>query len=317
MAIITNTFLTYSNVGIREDLSDVIYNISPEDTPFMTMAGRRNVDNTFFEWQVDELASPNTGNRQLEGDDVSFQAVTPPTRLGNYCQISNKTIIISGTNEAVRKAGRKSEVAYQLAKKSAELKRDMEAICLANQGAAAGNSTTPRATGAILAFLKSNTNRGTGGADPSYTNIPTGTRTDGTARAFTETLLKDVVRKVFEAGGNPKVLMVPPAQKQVVSSFAGIAQIRFNAQGNKPATIIGAADIYVSDFGNVEIVPNRFMRSRDALVLDPRYVRLAYLRPFRTEELAKTGDAEKRMLLVEWGLQVDTEKAHGIIADLQ
>ena len=283
----------------------------------MTMAGRRNVDNTFFEWQVDELAAPNTGNRQLEGDDVSFMASTPPTRLGNYCQISNKTIIISGTNEAVRKAGRKSEVAYQLAKRSAELKRDMEAICLANQGAAAGNSSTARATGSVLAFLKSNTNKGTGGADPSYTNIPTGTRTDGTARAFTEALLKDVIRKVFEAGGNPKVLMVPPAQKQVASTFAGIAQTRFNVQGNKPATIIGAADIYVSDFGNVEIVPNRFMRSRDALVLDPRYVRLAYLRPFRTEELAKTGDAEKRLLLVEWGLQVDTEKAHGIIADLQ
>jgi hypothetical protein len=316
MAIVANTFLTYDAKGIREDLSDVIYDISPEETPLLQMAKREKAKNTLFEWQVDELAAVNTGNKVIEGDEVAFDAVTPTTRLGNYCQISRKSVIVSGTHEAVDKAGRDSEMAYQLARRSAELKRDMEAICLANQGAAAGNSTTARATGSLLAFLKTNTSKGTGGVDPSYTSVPTGTRTDGTQRAFTETLLKAVILAVYQQGGQPKVLMVPPAQKQTASGFAGIAQLRFNAQGNKPATIIGAADIYVSDFGNVEIVPNRFMRSRDALVIDPRYVGVAYLRPFKTEPLAKTGDAEKRLLVVEWGLKVHNEKAHGIIADL-
>ena len=316
MAIVANTYLTYSAKGIREDLSDVIYNISPEDTPFFTMAKRESVDNSLFEWQVDALASPNTGNAVLEGDEATFDAVTPTTRVGNYCQISRKTVIISGTTERVRKAGRKSEIAYQLAKSSSELKRDMEAISLANQGAVAGNSTTARKTGSVLAFLKTNQSVGTGGAAPTWTSIPTGTRTDGTARAFTETLLKAVILAVYQSGGNPKVLMVPPNQKQVASTFTGIAQSRFNVNGNKPATIVGAADIYVSDFGNVEIVPNRFMRSRDALVLDPQYVSIAYLRPFAKEELAKTGDAEKWMLLTEWGVKIGNEAAHGIVADL-
>lgn len=316
MAVITNTFLTYDAKGIREDLSDVIYNISPEDTPFFTMAKRETVDNSLFEWQTDSLAAVDTGNAVVEGDDATFDAVTPTARIGNYCQISRKTVIISGTTERVRKAGRKSEVAYQLAKKSAELKRDMEAIVLSNQGAVAGNSTTPRKTGSVLAFLKTNQSVGTGGAAPSWTSIPTGTRTDGTTRAFTESLLKAVILAVYQSGGNPKVLMVPPNQKQVASTFTGIASTRFNVAGNKPATIIGAADIYVSDFGNVEIVPNRFMRARDALVLDPQYVSIAYLRPFMKEELAKTGDAEKWMLLAEWGLKIGNEAAHGIIADL-
>lgn len=316
MAIVTNTFLTYDAKGIREDLADVIYNISPEDTPYLTMSKRFSAKQTLHEWQTDSLADPNSDNAHLEGDEATFDAVSPTTRIGNYAQISRKTVIISGTEEVVDKAGRKSELAYQLAKRSAELKRDMEAICLANQGAVAGNSTTARKTGSVLAFIKSNSSVGTGGANPTWTNIPTGTRTDGTTRAFTETLLKTVIRSVYESGGTPKVLMVSPAQKQVASTFTGIASTRFNVAGAKPATIIGAADIYVSDFGNVEIVPNRFMRSRDALVLDPRYCGVFYLRPFRQEKLAKTGDAEKRMLLVEWGVRIGNEKAHGIIADL-
>ena len=316
MAIVANTYLTYSAKGIREDLSDVIYNISPEDTPFFTMAKRETVDNSLYEWQTDALASPNTGNAVLEGDEATFDAVTPTARIGNYCQISRKTVIISGTTERVKKAGRKSEIAYQLAKCSSELKRDMEAISLANQGAVAGSSTVARKTGSVLAFLKTNQSVGTGGAAPTWTTIPTGTRTDGTARAFTESLLKAVILAVYQSGGNPKVLMVPPNQKQVASTFTGIAQSRFNVNGNKPATIVGAADIYVSDFGNVEIVPNRFMRSRDALVLDPQYVSIAYLRPFMKEELAKTGDAEKWMLLTEWGVKIGNEAAHGIVADL-
>jgi len=159
MSAIANTFQTYDAKGIREDLSDIIYNISPTETPFMANAGRGKASNTLFEWQTDSLANTNTSNAQLEGDDVSsFDAVSPTVRLGNYTQISRKTVVIAGTEEVVNKAGRKSELAYQLAKKGKELKRDMEAICLANQGAAAGNDTTARVTGSILAFIKTNVN---------------------------------------------------------------------------------------------------------------------------------------------------------------
>jgi hypothetical protein len=323
MSQTSNTFDTFAAKGIRESLSNVIYNISPEETPFMSNIGRENVKNTYFEWQTDSLAAASTTNAQIEGDDVSsYDSTSATTRIGNYTQVSRKTLILSGTLESVDKAGRRSELAYQLAKRSAELKRDMEAIMLCNQkadGGSAGTSTALRKTGSLLAFIKSNTDKGTGGADPSYTTQPNATRTDATdanLRTFSETILKSVIQKVWAAGGTPKILMVGPVNKQRVSGFAGIAEIRREVVGNKPATIIGAADVYVSDFGNVSVVPNRFQRERDAFVLDPEYAAVAFLRPFQTVELAKTGDAEKRMILVEWGLKVNTEAAHGLAADL-
>jgi hypothetical protein len=320
MAAITNTYTRFDAKGVREDLSNVIYQISPEETPFMSNIGKENVKNTFYEWQTDDLAAAVSTNAQIEGDDVaSFTAAVPTVRLGNYTQISRKDVIISGTLESVDKAGRRSELSYQMAKKSAELKRDMETTMLANQGAAAGDTSTARKTGALQAFLKTNTNEGTGGGDPSYTSIPTAARTDATAgdlRSFSEVLLKDVIQKVWTQGGKPSMVMAGPINKQNLSKMAGIAGQRFNAQGAKPSTIIAAAEIYVSDFGNVSIVASRFQRERDVFVLDPEYASIAYLRPFQTTELAKTGDAEKRMLLVEWGLKVNNEKAHGAVYDL-
>lgn len=323
MSQTANTFDTFGAKGIRESLSNVIYNISPEETPFMSNIGRENVKNTFFEWQTDALAAASTTNAQIEGDDVSsYDSTTATVRVGNYTQVSRKTLILSGTLESVDKAGRRSELAYQLAKRSAELKRDMESIMLCNQkadGGSSGVSTALRKTGSLLAFIKSNTDKGTGGADPSYTTQPNATRTDATdanLRTFTETILKSVIQKVWAAGGTPKILMVGPVNKQRVSGFAGIAELRRDVAGNKPGVIIGAADVYVSDFGAVSVVPNRFQRERDAFVLDPEYASVAFLRPFQTVELAKTGDAEKRMILVEWGLKVHTEAAHGLAADL-
>lgn len=323
MSQTSNTFDTFNAKGIRESLSNVIYNISPEETPFMSNIGRESVKNTFFEWQTDSLAAASTTNAQIEGDDVSsYDSTAATVRLGNYTQVSRKTLILSGTLESVDKAGRRSELAYQLAKRSAELKRDMESIMLTNQaasGGSAGVSTAIRKTGSLLAFLKTNTDKGSGGADPVYTTQPNATRTDSLAadqRTFTETILKSVIQKVWTAGGTPKVLMVGPVNKQRVSGFAGIAEIRREVTGNKPGVIIGAADVYVSDFGAVSVVPNRFQRERDAFVLDPEYASVCYLRPFQTIELAKTGDAEKRMIVVEWGLKVNTEAAHGLAADL-
>ena len=313
MAIVANTFTRYSAVGIREDLSNVIYNISPEETPFISNIGRESVNNTYFEWQTDSLAAASSSNAALEGDDVSsFTAVNPTSRVGNYTQISTKNVVISGTLEAVDKAGRRSELTYQLAKLGSELKRDMESALLANQSPVAGNTTTARRTAGLPAWLKTNVNKASDGTS----NTGISARTDGTQRAFTETILKDVIQQVWVSGGTPKMLMVGAGNKVVASSFTGIATRYRDVPAGQQAQIIGAADVYVSDFGTVSIVPNRFQRNRDGFIVDPEYCSMAVLRPIQQTELAKTGDAEKRLLLVEYGLKVNNEAAHGIAADL-
>ena len=311
------TFTRYDAVGAREDLSDVIYNISPQDTPIMSSIGKTSAKAVYHEWQTDALASVNTSNALVEGADATAATLSATTRIGNYTQIVGKTVQVSGTLEAVDKAGRKSEKAYQLAKASAELKRDIEGIITANQGQSTGSSSTARVMGSLLSYIKTNTNKGSGttaGADP--TTIGVSTRTDGTTRTFQESMLKDVVAKVFTSGGTPSVLMVSPALKQVVSGFTGLAQHRYNSTTAGEITILAGADLYQSDFGVISIVPNRFMRTRDALVLDPEYAALAYLRPFQTIDLAKSGDSEKTQILAELTLEVKNEAAHGGIFDL-
>jgi hypothetical protein len=308
------TFTAHSAIGQREDLTDIIYDISPTETPFMSSIGKTKATAVYHEWQTDSLAAATTGNAAIEGADATSATLSPTVRLGNYTQIIQKTVQVSGTLDTVNKAGRKSEKAYQLAKASAELKRDLETILLANQGRSAGTSTVARKLGSILSWIKTNSDVGSGGSDPA--TIGVSTRTDGTQRTFTEALLKTVVSEVFVSGGSPKILMVGAAGKQKVSSFAGIAAQRYMAPGNTPTTIIGAADVYMSDFGTMSVVPNRFMRTRDALILDPEYAALAYLRPFQTNDLAKTGDSENTQLLAEVTLEVKNEAAHGIVADL-
>ena len=317
MTIVSNTFLTYSAKGIREDLSNIITNIAPEETPYMSNIGRENVSNALFEFQTDTLAAA-AANAQLEGDDVaSYDAVTATVRMQNYAQISRKTIILSATEEVVNKAGRRSELAYQISKRASELKRDQEFVMLNGGIAVAGDSTTARVTASLGAFIKTNTDKQTNGTDPSYTTLPNSARTDGNVRTFTETILKNVIQKVWSQGGTPKILMCGPVNKQRVSGFSGIASSRFNIDGGaKPATLVGAVDVYVSDFGNVQVIANRFQRERDAWVIDPDYAKMTMLRPYQQVELAKTGDAEKRMLIVEWGHKVTSELAHGLAADL-
>ena len=317
MSIVTNTFTTFDAKGIREDLSNIITNIAPEETPYLSNIGRESVSNSLFEWQTDTLAAA-AANKQIEGDDVaSFDAVTATVRLQNYAQISRKTIILSATEEVVNKAGRRSELAYQIAKRSAELKRDQEFSMLNGAVAAAGNTSTARGTASLGAFVKTNVDMQTNGANPSYTTLPNSARTDGNVRTFTETILKNVIQQVWTAGGTPKILMTGPVNKQRVSGFSGIASSRYNINGgDRPATLIGAVDIYVSDFGQVSVIANRFQRERDAWIIDPEYAKMTVLRPYQQVELAKTGDAEKRMLLVEWGHKVLAENAHGLAADL-
>lgn len=311
------TYQTFQSIGNREDLSDVIYSISPTDTPIMSSIGKTKATAVYHEWQTDSLAANTTANALVEGATASDITVSPTTRIGNYTQIVGKTVMVSGTLEAVDKAGRKSEKAYQLAKVSSEIKRDMETIITANQGQTAGNSTTARALGSLLSYIKSNTSKNgtaTTGVDP--VTIGVSTRTDGTTRTFTEAMLKTVVASVFTNGGTPSALFVSPTQKQVVSGFTGLAAQRYQVPTSGQATILAGADLYQSDFGVLSIVPDRFMRTRDALVLDPEYAALAFLRPFQTNELARVGDAEKTQILAEFTLEVRNEAAHGGVFDL-
>jgi len=314
------TYTKYDAVGQREDLSDVIYNISPTDTPIMSSIGKTKATAVNHEWQTDSLAAATTANALVEGADATSATLSPTTRYGNLTQIVGKTVQVSGTLDAVDKAGRKSEKAYQLAKGSAEIKRDIETIITANQAKVAGDgSSTARKMSSLLSFIKTCTSVGAGtttaGADP--TTIGVSARVDAdTTRTFTETMLKEVVREVFTAGGTPSVLFVSPALKQTVSGFTGLAAQRYQAPVSGQATILAGADIYQSDFGQISIVPNRFMRTRDALLLDPEYAALAYLRPFQTNDLAKAGDSEKTQILAELTLEVKNEAAHGGVFDL-
>lgn len=310
------TYQTYTAIGMREDLSNVIYNISPTDTPFMNSVGKTSATAVNHEWQTDSLAAVGT-NALVEGAAGADITVTPTVRLGNLTQISGKTVKISGTLDTVNKAGRKSEKAYQLAKVSSEIKRDMENALLGNTVKSNGNSSTARVLGGLQTWLNTNYSGGTSG-----TAGATGAtaRVTGTDRAFTSTILNTVIQSCFTAGGAPTLLLVTPAQKVVASTFTGIATRFRDVPAAQQAQIVAAADVYVSDFGILQIVPDRFIPNTDnddvAFLLDPEMAAVAYLRPFQTLELAKTGDAEVTQLLVEYTLEVKNEAAHGIIADL-
>ena len=310
------TYQTYTAIGMREDLSNVIYNISPTDTPFMNSVGKTSATAVNHEWQTDSLAAVAT-NALVEGAAGSDITVSPTTRLGNLTQISGKTVKISGTLDTVNKAGRKSEKAYQLAKVSSEIKRDMENALLGNTVKSNGNSSTARVLGGLQTWLSTNAAVGAGGSNGSLGSTA---RTTGTDRAFTSTILNSTIQSCFTAGGAPTILLVTPAQKVVASTFTGIATRFRDVPASQQAQIVAAADVYVSDFGIIQIVPDRFIPNTDnddvAFLLDPEMAAVAYLRPFQTLELAKTGDAEVTQLLVEYTLEVKNEAAHGIIADL-
>lgn len=313
MTIVANTYQTYTAKGIREDLTDVIYNISPTQTPFMTSVGKTKAKQTFHEWQTDSLAAASTTNAQIQGDDISsFDASTATTRLGNYTQISRKTVIVSDTLDVVNKAGRKSELAYQVAKKLKELKRDMEAILCNNQPRGVGTSTSAPQLAGLGAWVKTNTSSGSGGSNP--TGDGTDTRTDGTQRPFSEVLLKNVAKSIFDnSGEEPDMLMVGSFNKQVASTFAGNSTRMNDADDGK---LYASVDVYDYDFGRLKIVPNRFQRARDGWVLTNDLWAVAFLRPVKIEDLAKTGDADKKMLITEYTLESRNEAGSGIVADL-
>lgn len=319
----TNTHDQYDLVGQREDLSDMIYNISPTETPFMTYAARGRASNIFTEWQTDALAAASTSNAHIDGDDATGQVLSPTVRIGNYNQISRKTPIVSGRADIVDKAGRRRELAYQIAKLAKELKRDMEAILTNNQASLAGNSTTAGTLGGLPAWLTTNVDRGATGTSGGFSGGIVAAAGDGTLRALSEATLRTNIKDIYVQGGMPTCVMVSPGVKEKFSAYMFGTSARIatpyqdhGAKNMEPGNAIGAIDYYVSDFGVLEVVPNRFQRVRDVFVLDKDYWEVGYLRSFRTERLAKTGDSEKRLLLVDYTLCSKNEAASGVIADI-
>ena len=311
MAIIANTFQSYQSIGTREDLSNVIYNISPSDTPFMSMIGRGKATNTLHEWQTDAIDAV-AANARVEGDEYTYIAVVPTVRLNNQTQISSKTVIVAGTQMATNKAGRDSEMAYQLAKHSKALKRDMESALTGKVARAAGSTSAARTLGGYETWPTSNVSRGGGSPAGSGAGSGAAPVDAATKRDLTEALLKTVVQSCYTNGGEPSVVMVGPVNKGKVSAFTGRASARQMIDATK---IQAAADLYSSDFGDFKVIPSRFSREQTAYVIDPEFWKVVYLRDFKQEEVAKTGDAIKRALLVEYTLQASNQASSGVIAD--
>ena len=292
--------LTYDTEGIREDLQDAIYDISPTSTPFMSTIGRTKAKNTYHEWQTDELGAVDLSNAKEEGADAVAPTLATTTKVGNRTQISDKVVQVSSTDDVVDKAGRSTETAYQLAKASSELKRDMETILLSAQDQVAGDSTTARKLEGMQSWVTTN-------------DVTAG---DGTDTSFLEQNLKDAMLSAYDEGGEPSMLLVSPKNKVAVSGFTGIAEQRYQAPKSSPTTIIGTADVYLSDFGTLNVVPDRFLDDACALFVDPAMANVAYLRPFKKTKLAKTGDSEKHLMNVEYTLVVKNEKAHAKVSGI-
>jgi len=313
MAVLT----TYSTTGIREDLSDIIYNISPTDTPFLSSIGKTKATNTSYQWQTDSLSAV-AANAKVEGASISYPTLTSTTKLTNYTQISSKACQVSGTDDAVNLAGRNSEIAYQVAKAAKELKRDMENALLSNVAAATGDATTARALGGVVTWMTSNVSAGTGGSGAGSGAI----RTDGTQRAFTETLLRATLKTTWDSGGNPDTIMLNGFNKQKLSFFTGGATRFDKAEDRRLMTSI---DVYESDFGTMKVVPNRWIRKansiaakrgQDVLLLEMDMWAVPFLRDFKLEDPARTADADQRFLVVEYTLESKNQAASGLVTDV-
>jgi hypothetical protein len=306
-----------ANIGIREDLEDTIYRVAPEETPFTSNIGTKKASQTYHEWQTETLAAASATNAQLEGDDVgTLGAANLTTRVGNICQILWKTGGVSGTQESVNKAGRDSELARQKVLKTIEIKRDFEIRAIGNYAAVQESGATTRKMGSIQAFITSNDNRGSGGSDGGFSASPgPSAATDGTQRTFTEALVKATLATTFGNGGKPTQAYMGGTHKQQFSAFTGIADIRKDA-GNGMATIVGAADVYVSDFGTLTLIPHAYGLSRACVLVDPSMAAVATLRGLQSTALAKTGDSERFLILMEKTLVISNQAAHAVVADL-
>lgn len=321
MAQPTNTFDSYDALGNREDLQDKIYMVSPEKTPVVSSIRRFTATQRLHEWQRDSLATPDKDNAVIEGDDRTGTALTATSRVANTVQLFDKVAVVSGTQEKTKSAGRGSEMKYQISKKMVELKRDIEAMVLSDNVAVAGNSTTARKSAGLGAMVYTNISHGGAGATPAHTSgLATTAQTAGTNRAFTETLLKTVLQATYTASGEfPSLISLTPSHKGTFSAFAGIAVNRYQVAKGKQGVIVGGADVYMSDFGELTAVPNYVQATANAttaFVLNPEYMGIAYLGGFKSEPLAKTGHTEKELVSAEACLVVTSETAQAAIKNL-
>ena len=319
MAVPTNTVTAHAAIGNREDLANIIYDISPMDTPFLSGISKNQATAVYHEWQTDSL-DPAQANRNIEGNDTTANTFVATTRVGNYCQISKKAVSVSGTQRAVNSAGRADEFSYQLAKRGREIKRDMEFALTRNQASSAGGASAARSLASVESWLSSNkTSLGTGTAQttPGFSSGTVVAPTDSTvAGAFTKAGLDAVIQACWTAGGEPDVVMVGPHNRTRVSGFVGISTLFTDAQAQESTYLQGAVDFYKSNFGTFRVVPNRFQRDQTALVLDMEYFCLSTLRNMEVEELAKTGDSDRSQLVTEFTLEVKNEAASGKVTDL-
>lgn len=320
MTVPTNTVTAFAAIGNREDLADVIYNISPTDFPFMQMAARTKATAVYHEHQTDTLEAAAV-NRKIEGDDATANTFVASTRIGNYCQRSEKTVSVSGTQNAANSAGRSAgEYSYQIAKRGKELKRDMEYALVRNQASSAGGTGTARSLASVESWLATNkTSLGTGTAQttPGFSSGTVAAPTDSSvAGTFTKAGLDAVIKACWTSGGEPKVIMVGPHNRTMISTFTGISTLQTPASATGDTTLLGAVDYYKSNFGTLKVVPNRFQRDQTALILDMDYWAIALYRNIQLTPLGKTGDSDKALMLAEYTLESRNEAASGKVTDL-
>ena len=312
MAQPTNTHSTYDAVGNREDLSDIIYDVSPTETPFLSAIGKTKATATKHEWLTRTLAAASGTNFVIEGDDATTDAANANVRVYNYRAISDKVARVSGTQEVVSKAGTRSNMAREMEDKMKELKRDVETILLQNNAYVAGNDTLASECAGAQAYVKSNTSIA-GDATASAGNGSDG-HTDGTARALQESYVETVLASAWSNGGNPTLGILNAFQKRKFASFSGSSTKNLDGATKK---VINSVDVYVDPLGNeVRLVPCRQSPTDVVFFFDPEYVKFATLRNFGSHDLAKTGDSERKQILVEYTLEVCNEKAHAGIYDL-
>lgn len=317
MAVPSNTIQNVSRVGVREDLDDKIAELFPDDTPFINGIGRSKASNTYTEWQTDALAAANANNAAIQGDDLANTSRANTTRVGTHTQIFTKVVGASTTVEWTGKAGRKSELARELMKSGREIRTDQEKRCVGNYASVAAAAGTAGQTAGALAWLTTTSLLGTAGspANGGFSAGIVAAATNGTQRTYTEALLKTALQSIWVAGGNPKMVITNGTQKQAEAGFSGLATQR-RETGNKKAVIVAGADIYVSDFGEIQFVPDRFASARDALIVDPEYWDIAVGEGLTTFDLATTGLATRKALRTEIALRCLNEGASGAIRDL-
>lgn len=312
MAQPTNTYDTYDQVGIKEDLSDTIYMVDPYDTPFYSSISKVTAAQNYHEHQTDSLRQSGV-NKHVQGDVSTASARTPTTRVGNYAQLFKDTVIVSGTDSAVSKAGRGNDMDYQVSKMSKEQKLDIEAALLANNARVAGSNSVEAELAGVPAWIATNTMMGTGSAaDP--TGDGTDARTDGTVRALTQSIMDDAIEKAWNSGGKPTMCLLPSSQMKIALTFTGNNNQRATIDASK-TKVVNVIDVYMTPWGTVEFVMSREMRGTDVLILQPDMWAAAVLRPTFTERLGKDGDYDKKHIITELTLESRNEAASAIVAD--